>query len=237
MLVVNGAKWPFIDGSLELLPTRLVLGAAEVRRFTIKVNGLNLAKFVARLNLANISASGTFDGELPLVFDQNGGRIENGILVSRDPGGNLSYVGELTYKDLSPMGNFAFQALRSLDYKHMEVALQGHLDGEIVTKMRIDGVSQGQGAKRNFLTQRFAKLPIRFNISIRGPFHQLVTSFKSLYDPAYVRDPRELGLIGGAAPVPGEPAPAPAPPATLPPVPPQPPTVGNIQHSDSRTVP
>ena len=237
VLVVNGAKWPFIDGSLELLPTRLVLGGAEVRHFTIKVNGLNLAKFVARLNLANISASGTFDGELPLVFDQDGGRIENGILVSRDPGGNLSYVGELTYKDLSPMGNFAFQALRSLDYKHMEVALQGHLDGEIVTKLRIDGVSQGQGAKRNFLTQRFAKLPIRFNISIRGPFHQLVTSFKSLYDPAYVRDPRELGLIGGAAPVPGEPAPAPAPPATLPPVPPQPPTVGNIQHSDSRTVP
>ena len=171
------------------------------------------------------------------MFDQNGGRIENGILVSRAPGGNISYVGELTYKDLSPMGNFAFQALRSLNFKHMEIGLQGRLDGEIVTKMRIDGVSQGQGAKRNFITQRFAKLPIRFNISIRGPFHQLVTSFKSLYDPAYVRDPRELGLIGGAAPVPGEPAPAPAPPATLPPVPPQPPTVGNIQHSDSRTVP
>lgn len=241
LLVVNGAKWPFIDGSLELLPTRMVLGAAEVRRFTIKVNGLNLAKFVARLNLSNISASGTFDGELPLVFDENGGRIVNGILVSRDPGGNLSYVGELTYKDLSTMGNFAFQALRSLDYKHMEVALQGHLDGEIVTKMRIDGVSQGQGAKRNFLTQRFAKLPIRFNISIRGPFHQLVTSFKSLYDPSYVRDPRDLGLIGGAQPVPGEPqeppAPAPTPPAALPPTPPPPSKTDNIQHSDSRTVP
>ena len=237
LLVVNGAKWPFIDGSLELLPTRMVLGASEVRRFTIKVNALNLAKFVARLNLANISASGTFDGELPLVFDENGGRIENGILVSRDPGGNLSYVGELTYKDLSPMGNFAFQALRSLDYKHMEVALQGHLDGEIVTKMRIDGVSQGTGAKRNFLTQRFAKLPIRFNISIRGPFHQLITSFKSLYDPSYVRDPRELGLIGGATPVPGEPAPGPVLPATLPLPRPQAPKPGNIQQPDSRTVP
>ena len=235
VLVVNGAKWPYIDGSLELLPTRLVLGAAEVRRFTIKVNGLNIAKFVQRLGLANISASGIFDGELPLVFDQNGGRIENGILVSRAPGGNLSYVGELTYKDLSTMGNFAFQALRSLDFKHMEVALQGRLDGEIVTKMRIDGVSQGLGAKRNFLTQRFAGLPIRFNISIRGPFHQLITSFKSLYDPTYVKDPRSLGLIGPAPPVPGEPTPAPVPPAMLPPAPPQSPKSDNIQHSDSRT--
>ncbi len=237
LLVVNGAKWPYIDGSLELAPTRFVIGASETRRLTIKVRALNLEKFVSRLNLSNISASGTFDGELPLVFDQNGGRIENGILVSRDPGGNISYVGELTYKDLSTMGNFAFQALRSLDFKHMEVALQGRLDGEIVTKMRIDGISQGQGAKRKFLTQRFARLPIRFNISIKGPFHRLFSSFRSLYDPSYVKDPRDLGLIPGAPPMPGEPMPpAPAPPpAVVPAAAPTSPKSGNIQHSDSRT--
>jgi hypothetical protein len=241
LLVVNGAKWPFIDGSLQLLPTRFVLGGADVRHFTIKVNALNLAKFVQRIGLSNISASGMFDGELPLVFDQNGGRIENGILVSRAPGGNLSYIGELTYKDLSPMGNFAFQALRSLNFKHMEIGLQGRLDGEIVTKLRIDGVSQGQGAKRNFITQRFAQLPIRFNINIRGPFHQLITSFKSLYDPTYVKDPRSLGLIGPASPPPGEPQPVPVPSAKPPEIVPAgaPPPQKNddIQHSDSRTSP
>ena len=241
LLVVNGAKWPFIDGSLELLPTRFVLGGADVRHFTIKVNALNLAKFVQRIGLGNVSANGIFDGELPLVFDQNGGRIENGILVSRAPGGNLSYIGELTYKDLSPMGNFAFQALRSLNFKHMEIGLQGRLDGEIVSKMRIDGVSQGQGAKRNFITQRFAKLPIRFNINIRGPFHQLITSFKSLYDPTYVKDPRSLGLIGPVSPVPGASQPGPVPPAKPPvSVPASVPSAqknDNIQHSESRTSP
>ena len=243
LLVVNGAKWPFIDGSLELLPTRFVLGGADVRRFTIKVNALNLAKFVQRLGLGNITASGIFDGELPLVFDENGGRIENGILVSREPGGNLSYIGELTYKDLSPMGNFAFQALRSLNFKHMEIGLQGRLDGEIVTKMRIDGVSQGQGAKRNFITQRFAGLPIRFNINVRGPFQQLITSFKSLYDPTYVKDPRSLGLIkpssaaAGVTPAPVVPAPIPpaAPPAIAPTGAPPAQKSDVIQHSDSRT--
>ena len=239
LLVVNGVKWPFIDGSLELLPTRFVLGGADVRHFTIKVNALNLAKFVQRLGLSNISASGIFDGELPLVFDQNGGRIENGILVSRAPGGNLSYVGELTYKDLSPMGNFAFQALRSINYKHMEIGLQGRLDGELVTKMRIDGASQGVGAKRNFITQRFAKLPIRFNINIRGPFHQLITSFKSLYDPTYVKDPRSLGLIGAGAASAGvtqrPPVPPAKPPATPPNGVPPPQKHDDIQHPDSRT--
>jgi hypothetical protein len=139
------------------------------------------------------------------------------------------------------MGNFAFQALRSLNFKHMEIGLQGRLDGEIVTKLRIDGVSQGQGAKRNFITQRFAQLPIRFNINIRGPFHQLITSFKSLYDPTYVKDPRSLGLIGPASPPPGEPQPVPVPSAKPPEIVPAgaPPPQKNddIQHSDSRTSP
>ena len=171
------------------------------------------------------------------MFDENGGRLEGGQLISRPPGGNVSYVGALSYKDLSTMANFAFDALKSLDYRRMQIDLNGPLEGEIVTRVSFDGIAQGAGAKRNFLTQRFAKLPIRFNISIRGPFHQLMTSFKSLYDPSYVRDPRDLGLIGGAAPVPGEPEPTPTPPAVLPPAPPQSPKTDNIQHSDSRTVP
>ena len=208
-LIVNGAEWPFVDGRLKLLPTRMVLGNAEVRRFTLKLEGANAAKFVQELDLANISATGVFDGTLPLVFDQEGGRLVNGLLVSRPPGGNVSYVGELTYEDLSVMGNFAFQTLRSLDFSRMEVGIDGNIDGDIVTNMRFEGVRQGPGAKRNFITRQLGNLPIRFNVNIRAPFYQLVTSFKSLYDSAYVRDPRSLGLIdaqGNATQGPGSPA-------------------------------
>lgn len=246
VLVVNGAKWPFIDGTLELMPTRMVLGAAEVRRFTMKVTGANMAKFVNQLELSNISASGIFDGTLPLVFDEEGGRIEGGLLISRPPGGNLSYVGELTYKDLSAMGNYAFQILRSLDFNRMEIGLDGQIDGDILTTFKIEGVRQGPGSKRNFITKQLSKLPVQFNINIRAPFYQLVTSFKSMYDDAYVRDPRSLGLIGsdGKKRDPNAPLPEPsqgpvpaAPPASLPPVQPAPQKNDDIQDSDSRTKP
>ena len=245
VLAVNGAKWPFIDGTLELLPTRMVLGGAEVRRFTMKVTGANMAKFVNQLELSNISASGIFDGTLPLVFDEEGGRIEGGLLVSRPPGGNVSYVGELTYKDLSAMGNYAFQVLRSLDYVRMEIGLDGQIDGDILTTFRIAGVRQGPGSKRNFITRQLGKLPVQFNINIRAPFYSLVTSFKSMYDPTYVRDPRSLGLIDAdgkprdpAAPMPEpNPAPTPATPVTLPPAQPPQPKNDDIQDSDSRTTP
>lgn len=196
VLAVNGARWPFMGGTLTLQPTQMVMGAAETRRFTLMVEALDAAKLVQRLELANVNASGVFDGKLPLVFDQDGGRVVGGVLLSRPPGGNVSYVGELTYEDLSAMGNFAFDALRSVDYRRMQVDLDGALQGEILTRVAFEGLSQGTGAKRNFLTRRIARLPIRFQVNIRAPFFGLFGSFRSLYDPSYVADPRTLGLLG-----------------------------------------
>lgn len=195
ILAVQGGTWPFLDGMLRLEPVNLTMGVSETRRYVLDIEGLNAAKFVERMGLANLKATGTFDGKLPLVFDENGGRIEGGLLISRAPGGNVSYVGALTYKDLSAMANFAFDALKSLDYRQMRIAMDGALAGEIVTRLRFDGVKQGSTARKNFITRRLANLPLQFNVNLRAPFYQLVTSLKALYDPVYVRDPRTLGLI------------------------------------------
>ena len=195
VLQINGAHWPFMNGTLTLEPARMQIGVAETRRYTLKVSGLDAATFVRHLELSNLNASGVFDGELPLIFDENGGRIENGHLVSRSPGGNVAYVGELTYKDLSAMGNFAFDTLKSVDYKRMEISLDGTLAGEIITRVSFNGISQGVGAKQNFLTKQVARLPIRFVLNIKAPFFSLFAPLRSLYDPSYVTDPRTLGLM------------------------------------------
>ncbi len=206
ILQVAGARWPFLDGALTLSPVNIPIGSGEPVRYVLVIDGIDAARFVQHLDLGNLAATGTFDGSLPLIFDKDGGRIEEGRLVSRPPGGNISYVGELTYKDLSPMANFAFDALRSIDYRHMAIQLDGPLDGEIITRVAFDGISQGEGASRNFLTKRIAQLPIRFRLNIRAPFMQLVSSMRSLYDPEYIRDPRLMGIIddpaAGQAPVP-----------------------------------
>jgi hypothetical protein len=196
VLAVEGATWPFMGGTLTLRSTTLNLGTSEERRYIFEIEGLKAAEFVQRMELANLNATGTFDGTLPIVFDTSGnGRIEGGLLIARAPGGNISYVGELNRRDLGTMANFAFDALKSLDYRQMSVAMDGNLTGEIVTRVRFDGVKQGAGAKRNFLTRRFENLPIRFNINIRAPFYRLITSIKAMYDPAAVSDPRDVGLL------------------------------------------
>ncbi|HUQ12773.1 MAG TPA: YdbH domain-containing protein [Novosphingobium sp.] len=240
-LSLNRASWPFLGGTLTLAPTTLNLGVSEARKYVLIIEGLDSARFVERMGLANLQATGIFDGELPLVFsagaagDQaaaalgtvlgigtpegvaaaqsspGSGRIVGGLLTSRPPGGNVSYIGELTYRDLSAMANFAFQTLRSLDYRTMTIALDGTLEGEIVTRVKFDGVKQGAGAKRNILTRAVGDLPIQMNVNIRAPFYQLITSLKAMYDPAFVKDPRVLGLIDEAGRPIARPTPAPTP--------------------------
>jgi hypothetical protein len=196
VLTVNRGTWPFMGGTLTMRPVTLNLGTSEQRAYVLEIRGLEAAQFVQRMQLENMSATGTFDGELPLIFDREGnGRIEGGRLESRG-GGNLSYVGALTYKDLSTMANMAFDALRSLDYQKMYITVDGPLTGEIITHVRFDGVSQGAGAKQNFITRRIGKLPFRFVVTITAPFYQVITNIKSMYDPTMIQDPRDVAERG-----------------------------------------
>lgn len=198
VLAVEGGQWPFMGGTLTMRPVNITFGAAEERRYVFEIEGLDAGRFIDRMEMGNISATGTFDGTVPIVFDKQGfGHLEDGILLSRPPGGNVSYVGELTYEDLGTMANLAFDALRSLDYRQMRVEMNGDLAGEIITSVRMDGVSQGAGAQRNILTRAVADLPIRLDVNIRAQFYTLLSNLRSLYDPAAVKDPRsaDVGLL------------------------------------------
>ena len=196
LLRFEGGTWPFLGGTLTMRPVDLNLGAAEERRYVLVIDGLDAARFVERMQLGNLAVTGLFDGTIPLVFDKDGnGQLQNGVLVSRPPGGNVAYIGQLTYEDLSYIGNFAFQTLRDLDYDRMEIVMNGPLTGELVTRVRFDGIRQGEDAKSNIITRQIAKLPVRLLVNVRAPFYSLISSVRSLYDPSAVRDPRGLGLV------------------------------------------
>lgn len=198
LVSLRGGRWPFFGGTMELRPTELNFAVSEERRYVIEVTGIDAARFIAAMEFSNISASGTFDGTVPLVFDEMGnGQIINGLLISRPPGGNLSYVGELTYEDMGLISNYAFRSLRSLDFNQMMVEMQGPLTGEIITRLLFDGVRQGADADTNFITRQIAKLPIRFNVNVRASFYELMNDLLKTYDPATHIDPGSLGLVRG----------------------------------------
>lgn len=181
---VEGGDWPFAGGQLVLDPTTLDFAEAAQRHLTFRVTGLDAQQFLQQFDFKNLDATGRFDGVLPMVFDQQGGRIDGGHLAVREGGGTIAYVGQVSQEDVGLWGNLAFQALKALRYRNVEILMNGPLAGEMVTEVRFAGVSQGQGTKSNFLIRRLAKLPFVFNIRIQAPFRGLIDSARSFYDPS-----------------------------------------------------
>ncbi|TPG22762.1 hypothetical protein EAH87_00495 [Sphingomonas koreensis] len=192
---VNGGSWPFSGGTLSLEPTVLDFGTGQARTLTFRVKDMDAAQFLQQFDFRNISATGTFNGLLPMVFDENGGRVENGHLKVEHSGGSIAYVGDLTQKDLGTWGNMAFQALKSLKYDTLDITMNGPLSGEMVTQVRFAGIKQGAGTKTNFIVKRLMKLPFVFNVTIRAPFRQLLTSAQTFGDPSLLPKGKVTELI------------------------------------------
>lgn len=220
-LSIADGTWPFAGGMLTLEPTILDMVQPVARRLTFRIDGLDAATFVQQLEFKNLAVTGKFDGTLPIIFDAQGGRIENGILRVRPPGGTLSYVGDVTNADLGRVARIAFDALKSMRYQQLTIDLNGSLDGEIVSRVRFDGSNDNpqETAKAGGVAGRIlapiTRLPFRFNITITAPFRGLVNSAQTFVDPSIVL----RNSIGAAAPPPV--AAPPAPPAGQSPIQPR----------------
>lgn len=200
---IEEGRWPFYGGELILEPTVLDFDVEAKRQLTFRLVGLDAEKFLAGYDIENLRVSGVFDGTLPMVFDQEGGRIVGGWLVSRPGGGELSYLGEISYKDMGVMANFAFEALRSIRFEEMQIGVDGNLGGEVVTEVRFRGLQQGSLAKRNYITKQLAKLPLEFNVRIAAEFLSLIANIRSIYDGDFAAE-RFGSQVLPVAPITGE---------------------------------
>ena len=191
---VESGRWPFAGGQLILEETLLDFSKPSAKRLTFRVEGLDAALFIQKMEFANITATGTFDGVIPMVFDERGGRIVGGRLVARPEGETLSYIGELTDKQLGIYGKLAFDALKSMRYSKLTIGLDGSLEGEFVAGIELDGVARNTaltvapaGGLRGMVAGRaltqLAKIPFEFNITVKGPFRALIGTMRSLHDP------------------------------------------------------
>lgn len=205
---VEGGRWPFAGGELILEETVLDFSKPSAKRLTFRVEGLDAALFIQKMEFANITATGTFDGVIPMIFDERGGRIVGGRLVARPEGGTLSYIGELTDKELGVYGKLAFDALKSMRYSKLTVDLDGSLEGEFVAGIELDGIARDpvlttapSGGIRGLVAGRalgqLARIPFEFNIKVRGPFRALIGTMRSLHDPTLLIQSTLPNLVRG----------------------------------------
>jgi translocation and assembly module TamB len=181
---IERGEWPFMGGQLILHETVLNFARPTAKRLTFEVVGLDAKAFVDSIGFKEIAATGSFDGVLPMIFDEEGGRIVGGRLDSRQTGGTLSYVGVVNRANLGMLGNLAFDALRELRYRSMIIRLDGDLAGEFATRLSIEQLGlAGRSGESTMVQGAFSKVPFRFNITIRGPFRSLIQTANSYRDP------------------------------------------------------
>ncbi len=188
LVKIERGEWPFMGGQLILQETILNFGRPSPKRLTFEVVGLDAKTFVDSMGFAELTATGTFDGVLPMIFDDEGGRVVGGRLDSREGGGTLAYNGVVNRANLGMMGGFAFDALRDLKYRSMIIRLDGYLDGEFATRLAIQGVGLGNTSTQQFI-KSVNRIPFNFNVTIKGPFRALIATAKSFRDPTQVIEP------------------------------------------------
>jgi hypothetical protein len=197
---VERGEWPFMGGRLILHETILNFAKPTAKRLTFEVAGLDAHTFVASMGFKELDATGSFDGVLPMIFDENGGRIVGGRLDARPGGGSLAYNGVVNKANLGTMGNIAFEALRDLRFKTLIVRLDGELAGEFVTRLTIDGVALGQTGTQKIIRGLLKRLPLKLNVTIKGPFRALIATAKAFRDPRQMIEevlPRPLDQMPG----------------------------------------
>ncbi|MEO8618390.1 MAG: YdbH domain-containing protein [Sphingomicrobium sp.] len=187
LVKIERGEWPFMGGRLVLEETILNFAKSSPKRLTFTVVGLDANTFVSTLQFDDLKATGVFDGALPMIFDDGGGRIVGGRLESRPGGGTLSYEGAINKANLGFFGGLAFDALKSLRFNNMVIRLDGDLAGEFATRLTIDQVALGNDTGTQRLVKRIVRsIPFKFNVTIRGPFRSLIATAKSIRDPRNV---------------------------------------------------
>ena len=198
---VDRGEWPFMGGRLVLQETILNFNRPTAKRLTFEVVGLDAKTFVDSMEFKEIGATGIFDGVLPMIFDETGGRIVGGKLVSRPGGGTLAYNGVVNKANIGMMGGLVFDALRDLNFASMIIRLDGQLDGEFATRLTVEGAGLGNTSTQR-LIRSINRIKFKFNVSIKGPFRALIATAKSFRDPQDVISgalPRPLKDVPGIA--------------------------------------
>jgi hypothetical protein len=179
---IERGEWPFMGGALILHETVLNFGSPSAKRLTFELRGFDAKRFIDTLGFQGVELTGTFDGVLPMIFDESGGRIVGGRLDSRAPGGRLHYTGT---KPKGLVVGTAVNLLSDIRYQSMIIRLDGDLAGEFATRLTVDKVSLGpsHGLFAGLVRSAFSKLPLRLNVNINAPFRALIEMGKAFKDP------------------------------------------------------
>ncbi|MEM7663765.1 MAG: YdbH domain-containing protein [Pseudomonadota bacterium] len=180
---LQGARWPLAGGVMTIQPTDWRLGA-RTHSVTVAADGVELEQLIDVLSIPDMKVTGRVSGVFPVDIEGANILVRDARFVADAPGGTLSYVGEET--EAVAAGNqyaeFAFEALRSLDYTVMELGANGNLIGDLIVTANILG--------RN--PEVLGGAEFKFGITIDSRLAELLSSLRGAPLETYAAEAYEL---------------------------------------------
>lgn len=113
----------------------------DINAFGIELSNIQLAELSQIEAAADVHATGSLDGMLPIVLTPDGPTIPGGNLFARDPGGVVRYqtATSAALSGTDPTLNLAFQLLQDYRYQILETGVQYEPDGRLNLNLRFQG--------------------------------------------------------------------------------------------------
>lgn len=184
-VIIDKAEWPFADGVLSLVPTEVQYGKSDLQ-FAVNVKSIDMAKLLRLTKIPNLEIEGKMSGLLPVYLVDNGFEIRGGILKA-DAGGVMRYTGpspvpatpkakgiekirnRIFGEPPPPPAEMAFSALRNLQYKILELRIDGRTTGDATMSILLEGNNPDVIGGHGF----------RFNIKIQVPLNTIVSAYNN----------------------------------------------------------
>lgn len=184
-VTIDKAEWPFADGVLSLVPVKIEYANPDLK-LAVKVQSIDMAKFLRLTKIPNLEIEGKMSGILPVYMVDNGFEIRGGILKA-DSGGSLRYTGPSPVPETPkaqglekiknkvfgepppPVAEMAFKALSDLRYKVLEIRIDGRTTGDATISVLLEGYNPALMSGQGF----------RFNIKIALPLNSLVGAYNN----------------------------------------------------------
>jgi Dicarboxylate transport len=186
-LQLNDASWPFAEGKLSVRPATWTFRDGD-QSFAIDVDDVDLAKLLRLTDVPNLEIDGKVSGVFPIEVRNGIIEIVGGRLKAREGGGVIRYTGPNSSPPPPPPGfmarvrqrffgkpppvgaDLAIEALRALEYKILEITVDGRITGELQMGIILEGANQ----------QVLSGQPFKFNIKMNVPIGQLVSNLNRL---------------------------------------------------------
>jgi hypothetical protein len=190
-VAIEQAQFGFASGVLAMTPATIQLGSEETR-FELSLQNVDAAALLANLNIPDLTATGRVEGRFPLLLMRRTATVEHGALHAMPGGGMIAYVGHAG-DNVHGAASVAFEALRSFRYDHLNMTLNGDLNGELISSIEFRGYNSGQPVHLGRIAPTLGDVTVRgvpfaFHVTLIAPFRSLSETAASISQPTAILD-------------------------------------------------